>query len=389
MGDGVVVVGSGFAGFWAAAAARRVGGASLPVTMVAPASLLVVRPRLYEAQPESLAVDLAPLLDTLAVSFVPGAATQLDTARNRITLADGAEVGFGRLVVATGSVMSRPPVPGVEDAFSIDTQDEAIAFDRHLAGLSRSDDAPVIVVVGAGFTGIELALELRDRVAIHHGTGAAERLRVVLVDRADVVGPELGPGPRPLIEAALSEAGVELRLGATVTHISADRLTFAGGNELPASAVVLATGLAAAPFAVQVPGARDSLGRVLVDAHLRAPDAPSVFVAGDAAAADTGDGHLSLASCQHALHLGRYAGHNAAADLVDGELVPYEQLRYVTCVDLGRAGAVLTQGWDRVVAMHGPDAKALKTKINTEVIYPPATLADLLRQSELDPAARA
>src|SRR5262249_29252334 len=109
----------------------------------------------------------------------------------------------------------------------------------------------------------------------------------------------------------------------------------AGG--LAADAVVLATGMAAAPFAAQVPGARDALGRVVVDAALRAPAAPEVFVAGDAAAADTGDGHRTLQSCQHAGQAGRVAGENAARDLVGMPLLPYTQLRYVTCLDLGRS----------------------------------------------------
>ena len=97
-----------------------------------------------------------------------------------------------------------------------------------------------------------------------------------------------------------------------------------------------------------------------------------------------------MLSCQHALQLGRVAGENAARDLLGLPLVPYEQLRYVTCLDLGRSGAVLTQGWDRAVVMEGPDAKAVKRKINTEIIYPPigATAEVLLRQSELDQAAR-
>ncbi len=95
------------------------------------------------------------------------------------------------------------------------------------------------------------------------------------------------------------------------------------------------------------------LGRVVVDTALRAPAAPEVFVAGDAAAADTGDGHRTLQSCQHAGQLGRVAGENAARDLLGLPPVPYTQLRYVTCLDLGRSGAVITQGWERRVEKTG------------------------------------
>jgi NADH dehydrogenase len=389
--DQILIVGSGFAGFWAALAARRVAGPRAEVILVSREPVLEIRPRLYEARPEMLAVDLLPLLRKVDVSFARGEAIRLDTAAKTVSLADGDRLAYDRLVVATGSRMRRPPVPGAEAAFSVDTQAEAIAFDRRLGEIAREVAEPTIAVVGAGFTGIELALELRDRFAAHGADGVAERLRIVLIDRADTVGPELGPAPRPEIEGALAAAKVELHLGAAVRALAADRIGFADGNVLATDAVVLATGMAAAPFAGQVPGARDGLGRVIVDTTLRAPAAPEVFVSGDAAAANTGDGHRTLQSCQHAGQLGRVAGENAARDLLGLPLMAYTQLRYVTCLDLGRSGAIITQGWERRVEKTGSEGKTVKRLINTQVIYPPAggTVEALLASSSIDLAARA
>jgi NADH:quinone reductase (non-electrogenic) len=390
MPDKILVIGGGFAGFWAAVAARRIAGSRAEVTLVSREPVLEIRPRLYEARPETLAVALLPLLRKVDVRFVRGEAIRLDTAAKTVALAAGDRLAYDRLVVATGSRMRRPPVPGAEAAFSVDTQAEAIAFDRRLGEIVRDVEAPTIAVVGAGFTGIELALELRDRLVAHGANGAAERLRIVLIDRAETVGPELGPGPRPQIEAALAAAGVELRLGAAVQALAADRVSFAGGSVLAADAVVLATGMAASPFAGEVPGARDAPGRVVVDAALRVPAAPEVFVAGDAAAADTGDGHRTLQSCQHAGQLGRVAGENAARDLVGLPPLAYTQLRYVTCLDLGRSGAVISQGWERQVEKTGSEGKAVKRWINTKLIYPPAdgTPESLLASSSTNLAER-
>jgi NADH:ubiquinone reductase (H+-translocating) len=368
----ILVIGSGFAGFWAAVAAKRFAGHQVNVTLLAPEPVLQIRPRLYEVRPETLGVDLLPLLAKVAVDFTRGEAAGLDPDTRTVTLADGGQLSYDRLIVATGSRMRRPPVPGAEAAFSVDTQAEAIAFDTHLAEIAGNVAEPTIAVVGAGFTGIELVLELRDRLLAHGGAEAAERARIVLIDRADVVGPELGPGPRPVIEAALREARVELQLGAQITELAADRVTFADGSALAVDAVALATGMAAAPFTAQIPGERDRLGRILVDAALRAPDAPEIFVAGDAAAADTGDGHKALQSCQHAGQLGRVAGENAARDLLGEASTAYRQLQYLTCLDLGRSGAVVTKGWDRRIERTGAEGKALKRFINTQLIYPPA-----------------
>lgn len=387
----ILVIGSGFAGFWAALAARRFGGDRVDVTLLSPEPVLQIRPRLYEVKPETLGVDLLPLLDKVAVTFAQGEAAGLDPEAKTVTLADGGQLSYDRLIVATGSRMRRPPVPGAEAAYSVDTQAEAVAFDTRLAEIGRNGTEPVIAIVGAGFTGIELVLELRDRLLIHGGAEAAEQARIVLIDRADVVGPELGPGPRPVIEDALREARIELRLDAQISKLAADRVTFADGSSLTVDAVALATGMAAAPFTAQIPGERDRLGRILVDASLRAPATPDIFIAGDAAAADTGDGHHALQSCQHAGQLGRVAGENAARDLLGEVSVPYRQLRYLTCLDLGRSGAVVTQGWDRRIDKTGAEAKAMKRFINTQLIYPPidGTAEALLDGSSTDIMDRA
>ena len=227
MSDNILVIGGGFAGFWAAVAARRVAGPGTGVTLVSREPMLEIRPRLYEAKPETLAVAVPPLLRQVDVDFVQGEAIGLDTAAKTVALADGGRLPYDRLVVATGSRMRRPPVPGAEAAFSVDTQAEAIAFDQRLGEIVRDVAEPTIAVVGAGFTGIELALELRDRLLAHGSDGVAERLRIVLIDRAETIGPELGPGPRPVIEAALAAARVELRLGAVVQALAAHRVSLA------------------------------------------------------------------------------------------------------------------------------------------------------------------
>ena len=98
--------------------------------------------------------------------------------------------------------------------------------------------------------------------------------------------------------------------------------------------------------------------RLVVATGSRAPATPEIFVAGDAAAADTGDGHLTLQSCQHAGQLGRVAGENAARDLLGKPLLSYSQLPYLACLDLGRSGAVVTHGWERRIEKTGAEANS-------------------------------
>ena len=82
-------------------------------------------------------------------------------------------------------------------------------------------------------------------------------------------------------------------------------------------------------------------------------------------------GNYALMSCQHATRMGAFAGNNAAAELLGVPTKPYHQKAYVTCLDLGEAGALFTRGWERKVEMVGDVAKKTKQEINTVWIYPP------------------
>jgi NADH dehydrogenase len=283
-------------------------------------------------------------------------------------------LSYDRLILASGSRLARPRIPGLADhAFSIDQLDEAAAFEAHLHSLAARPDSAArntAIVVGGGFTGIEIASELPARLRSILGDGAA--IRVVMIEQADVVGPELGAGPRPVITQALASQGIECLLGTSVTQIDAGGVRTTAGERIDGLSVLWTGGMRASELTAKLPGERDSLGRLRVDRHLRLPAAPEIFAAGDTACAATDNrGNHSLMSCQHALVLGRFAGNNAAADLIGLELLPYTQERYATCLDLGPWGSVVTAGWERAVELAGPAAKERKRYINSVLISPP------------------
>jgi NADH dehydrogenase len=260
-----------------------------------------------------------------------------------------------------------------EYALSVDQLDEAIKLDRHLeslAGRPASKARNTVVVVGGGFTGIEAATEMPAR--LRKVLGPDTEIRVVIVERGTAIAPDMGAEARPLIEKALNEVGVESRLGVGVTRLDAAGVTLSSGEHIESATVIWAAGIRAAPLTAQIPGERDNLGRLLVDRDLRVPEVPGVFATGDAAKAACDDvGNYALMSCQHATRLGAFAGNNAAAELLGVPTQPYHQKAYVTCLDLGGAGAIFTRGWDRKVELVGAKAKDYKKEINTVWIYPP------------------
>lgn len=388
MAQTILVAGSGFAGLWGALAAARVldeqQAAGVEVVLVSPEPRLAMRPRLHEADPAAWRTDIAPHLDAAGVRYVQGFVSRIHRQDGYVEVvgANGQllSLAYDRLLLAAGSAMHRPAVPGLDrHAHSIDQPADAAALDAHLKSLAARADTPerhTIVVVGAGSAGIELACELPARLrALLPGSTP----RIVLVEQSAEVGAELGAGPRPVIEQALDSLGIERVLGRAVAAVDRDGVELADGSRIAASTVIWTGGMRATGLAAQVAPAPDALGRAPVGNDLRVYGAPHIFAAGDAAVARTDDdGHQTLMACQHALVTGRYAGHNAARDLLGLATEPYRQPVYVTCLDLGGWGAVFTQGWQRDVGMAGADAKALKVQINTQWIYPPAPQRDLL-----------
>ena len=379
----LVIIGAGFAGMYAALSAARlrdIKGASpekLEIALVAPRPTLVVRPRLYEPNPETLTAPLLDVFNAIDVVYVQGSAEMVDTKAREVGIAASGgkrkKLSYDRLVVATGSRLFRPNIPGLaEHGFSVDSLDDAIALDKHLHGLAdrpAANGRDTVVVAGGGFTGIEAATEMPARL---RKSGSGAKPRVIIVERNKAIAPDMGEGPRPTIEDALKQVGVETRLGVGVASLDKSGVTLSDGERIEAETVIWAAGIRAAPLTAQLPGERDNFGRLLVDRDLRVPRVAGVFATGDAARAACDDaGNYALMSCQHATRMGAFAGNNAAAELLGVPTKPYHQKAYVTCLDLGEAGALFTRGWDRKVEMVGDTAKKTKQEINTVWIYPP------------------
>ncbi|MEB3981326.1 FAD-dependent oxidoreductase [Mycobacterium sp. 663a-19] len=383
----VVVIGSGFAGLWAAlGAARRLDELAVPagtvdITVLSAKPFHDIRVRNYEADLSACRIPLAGLLDPAGVAHIATEVTAIDAAARTVATSGGVTYGYDRLVLASGSQVVKPAVPGLREfGFDVDTHDGALALQQHLRGLARAPtaEAATVVVVGAGLTGIETASELPTRLrALFPGGSVAPR--VILVDH-HAVGSDMGPSALPVIERALSDNGIETRTGVRVTAVDGDGVSLSTGERLAAATVVWCAGMRASPLTEQLPVARDRLGRVPVDDFLRVIGVPSVFAAGDVAAARMDDEHTSVMSCQHGRPMGRYAGYNVIGDLLGAPMLALRIPWYVTVLDLGPAGAVYTEGWDRVVVSDGARAKATKRTINTRRIYPPLTRnrADLL-----------
>jgi NADH dehydrogenase len=377
----ILVLGSGFAGLWAAlGAARRLdelGAAQgdVDVTVISSQPYHDIRVRNYEADLSPCRIPLRELLDPAGIGHLTADVTGIDASAATVSTADGAVHGYDRLVLAVGSKVAKPDLPGLARfGYDVDTYDGAMRLQAHIRNLldRKADPASATaVVVGAGLTGIETACELPDMLADALGTGVTPR--VILVDHNPRVGSDMGDSARPVIEKALADNKVDTMTGEGVAAVDERSVTLSSGEVIPAATLVWCAGMRANPLTSQFGVPCDRLGRLPVDDYLRVEGVDNVFAAGDVAAARMDDEHLSVMSCQHGRPMGRYAGYNVVSDLLDAPMLSLRIPWYVTVLDLGPAGAVYTEGWDRKVVSRGEVAKATKRVINGERIYPPLT----------------
>jgi NADH:ubiquinone reductase (H+-translocating) len=384
MSNRIVVIGGGFAGLWSAASAARARALfaipedELEIALIAPDAFHTIRVRCYEADLEHVRVPLDEVLTPINVRRIEGRAIGIDPAARTLVVerARGNMLGPGydRLIIASGSSLTHPPLPRGRETFDVDSYEGGQRLAVHLADLAHGpqrDAAGVAVVIGGGLVGIEIACELPSR--LRSVLGADVSVRVILVDHGEIAA-DMGEG-RGVILDALAALHVEARPHMTVAAVDDKGVVLTGGEHIPTATVIFATGMNASPLTRDLGVTCDQLGRLSVDRFLKVAGVDGVYAAGDCASARADDfGHVTVMSCQHARPMGRLAGHNAVCDLAGrpDDRVPFAAPDYVTVLDLGPTGALYTAGWDRsTVVATGAEAKATKQTINRARIYPP------------------
>lgn len=201
------------------------------------------------------------------------AVTAVDPVAHTVSLPDGSTLAYDKLALATGSRSRRPPIPGADSAgvHYLRTVDESDGL------IDALGDGARLVVIGAGWIGLEVGASARQR-----------GVDVTIVEAAELpllgsLGPEMGT----VFADLHREHGVTLIFGAKVDEITAEDGKATGvrlgdGTVLSADAVLVAVGATPNVELAQQAGLSVD-GGVLVDAALRTSD-PDIVAVGDIAA---------------------------------------------------------------------------------------------------------
>ncbi len=237
----VVIVGAGHGGFQLAASLRQGGFDGAIVLLGEEPVLPYQRPPLSKDYLDGkIGLDLLLMRPEAfyrdhRIDYLAGTrAAEIDRAGKRLRLASGEQLGYDHLVLATGARNRVPPMPGIEL--------DGVCYLRTLAETDqlreRLATAEHVVVIGAGFIGLEFA-------AVARGQGKPVRI-LELTDR--VMGRVVCPPTSEFFAAAHRHAGVEFSFGAQAVRIAGyggkvDHIELASGERLKADLVVVSIGV--------------------------------------------------------------------------------------------------------------------------------------------------
>ncbi|HOO21241.1 MAG TPA: FAD-dependent oxidoreductase [Kiritimatiellia bacterium] len=299
-----VILGGGFAGLQACRILARHGG---DILLVDPSPVTTMLPALPDLAggwvPERIVSRPLRELLPAGVDLLPAAATRLDLDQRQI-IANGQPVAYDQLLIAAGSVPDfRGTVFPPGSIHALATLSDALRIRNEFAAYLSATPRPQVLVLGTGYTGLELAMSLHFRAR-----AAGRSCAVTLADPAPVLLPSLPARQRQYVLDFLTAQGADIRLGAALDSFDGRRAVV-GGRELESPFVCWAGG---STFAVpEIRGGVERLrdGRLVVAPDLSLPGYPGVFAAGDAAAVRH-RGQVLRKAVNFAYYGGRHAARN-------------------------------------------------------------------------------
>jgi 3-phenylpropionate/trans-cinnamate dioxygenase ferredoxin reductase subunit len=272
-------------------------------------------------------------------------AEELDLAARAVRLSDGRTIRYGRLLLATGSRPRRLAIPGerLKGVHYLRSIADVDAIARDLTPGAK------LVMVGAGYIGLEVAAVARQRGFDVTVLEAADRVM------ARVVCPEVSA----FYERCHREAGVEFHLSATVTALHGEErvsaVETATGERVPCDVVVIGIGVQPNVELAQAAGLPCADG-ILVDEYARTAD-PLVVAAGDCTRhpLPPSGTQVRLESVANAVHQAK-----VAAATLAGTPTPYSEIPWFWSdqYDLKLQIVGLSTGYERVVIRGNPGARS-------------------------------
>ncbi|MEH7439101.1 NAD(P)/FAD-dependent oxidoreductase [Neobacillus drentensis] len=238
--------------------------------------------------------DIRDVIDRSKVDFVQDTVVEINREEKKVIL-DKGEVDYDYLVIALGGEPETFGIKGLKEyAFGITNVNSSRQLREHIEYQfatynmeeEKNDNRLVIVVGGAGFTGIEFLGELTNRIPelCHEYDVDFHKVKIICVEAAPTVLPGFDPELVNYAVSQLERKGVEFLIGTAIKEATPEGIFVAKGEEetreIKAGTVVWAAGVRGNAI-IEKSGFEAMRGRVKVQSDLRAPGHDEVFIIGD------------------------------------------------------------------------------------------------------------
>ncbi|MEZ2240255.1 NAD(P)/FAD-dependent oxidoreductase [Microcoleus sp.] len=324
----ICILGGGFGGLYTA---LRLSQLPFPkaekpeIVLVDRRDRFLFVPLLYELLTNELqSWEIAPpfteLLENTGVRFCQGTVCGIDLETKRVQLHNGPEFACDRLVLALGGETPLDMVNGaVEYAYSFRTLKDAYRLEERLRFLeAKNTDKIRVAIVGAGYSGVELACKLADRLG--------EKGRVRLVEQSDMIlrtSPEFN---RDAARKALEKRQVWTDLETSVDSIGSDTISLMYKGQLdilPVDIVLWTVGTQVSQAVRSLPLKQNQRGQLITTPTLQIVDRPDIFALGDIAECHDATGQKVPSTAQVAFQQADYTAWNIWASLTGRPLLPF------------------------------------------------------------------
>ncbi len=361
----ICIVGGGFGGLYTALRLSQFPWKipqDVEITLIDREDRFVFLPLLYELMTGELqSWEIAPpyieLLAQTGIRFHQGNVSRINVQQQQVQLEAGEVFDYDRLVLALGGETPLDVVPGAADyAYPFRSIHDAYQLEEKVRSLEASDkDMIRVAIVGGGYSGVELACKLSDRLG--------ERGRLRLVHRNERILPSSTDFNREAALQALQQREVWVDTETSVVSVSDDTISldYRGQvDEIPADLVLWTVGTQVASAVRSLPGKHNDRGQLYTNVYLQVPEHPEIFALGDAAECKDANGERVPATAQAAFQQADYAGWNVWASLSDRPLLPFRYQHLGEMMTLGVDNATLTGlGWQ----LDGPAAHIFRRLI--------------------------
>jgi NADH dehydrogenase len=343
----ICILGGGFGGLYTALRLSKLPWESTPkpeIILVDQSDRFVFSPLLYELLTRELQTwEIAPpyseLLQGTGIQFHQAAVSAIDINKQTVQLADKSELNYDRLVLALGGETPLDLVPGAAThAYPFRTITDAYKLEERLRILETTNPEKIrVAIVGAGYSGVELACKLADRI------GEKGRFRLIeLGDQILRTSPEFN---REAAKKALDSKGVFIDLETKVAAIDQDSISLEYKNQtdtIPVDLVIWTVGTKVSPVVKSLPLKQNQQGKITTTPQLQVLERPEIFALGDLADSLDAEGKQVPATAQVAFQQADYTAWNIWATITNRPLLPFRYQPLGEMMALGIDNATLT-----------------------------------------------